>query len=134
MRTWRNLRPHNFFIEVCFIINYAYLCGQMLTNSEIISLLRREKNNFAPEAKITLFGSRARGDNRDDSDVDLLVLLPDTYDSLEFAKRQIEISRMLYDISLDNGIDIMPIILLERIYYERKTPFTLNVDREGIKI
>ena len=36
-------------------------------------------DEFAPE-RIVLFGSRARGDTRPDSDVDLLVVMPDGTD------------------------------------------------------
>ena len=87
---------------------------------------------FAPEAEFIIFGSRARGDNRNDSDVDLLVLLPDSLDGTDFVKRQSEISEKLYDISLNNLIDIIPIITVKKIFYQRITPFTINVKNEGI--
>jgi predicted nucleotidyltransferase len=51
----------------------------MLTPQEaqekIQEMVRRIANQFQPE-KIYLFGSRARGDNHPDSDVDLLVVMP----------------------------------------------------------
>jgi|NGEPerStandDraft_6_1074524.scaffolds.fasta_scaffold158030_2 predicted nucleotidyltransferase len=43
---------------------------------EIAPLLKRIRETYAPQA-VLLFGSHARGDNRPDSDWDLLVLLKD---------------------------------------------------------
>lgn len=105
-----------------------------MSNQEIISLLRARLLEFAPEAKAILYGSRARGDNRPDSDVDLLILLPNYYEGIEFVKREEEISRFLYDISLNNDIDISPIITVEKVFYQRITPFTLNVKTQGIRL
>lgn len=103
-----------------------------MSNKEIIELLRKEMPVIAPEAKVFLYGSRARGDNKPNSDVDLLVLLPDSYKGRAYAIRVGEISSSLYKISLENDIDISPLITIERIFYQRETPFTLNVKKEGI--
>lgn len=105
-----------------------------MKNSDIIKLLRNELKTIAPEAKRILYGSRARGDYRVDSDVDVLILLPDYYEGQEYVKRQSEISEQLYYLSLDNDIDISPLITVEKVYYERKTPFTINIANEGIPL
>jgi uncharacterized protein len=47
----------------------------MVTAGDIQSLAQRIAEQYQPE-RIILFGSHARGDAREDSDVDLLVLLP----------------------------------------------------------
>ena len=47
----------------------------MVTAEDIRSLVQRIAEQYRPE-RIILFGSHARGDAREDSDVDLLVLLP----------------------------------------------------------
>jgi len=46
----------------------------MITNAKILQLSRRIAEQFDPE-QIILFGSRARGRPRRDSDVDLLVVM-----------------------------------------------------------
>lgn len=46
----------------------------MITRSAIARLCRRIADQFSPE-RIILFGSRARGRARSDSDVDLLVVM-----------------------------------------------------------
>ena len=48
----------------------------MATNSTIIEQVRQAMPTFMPEgAKLSLFGSRARGDATDESDWDFLLLL-----------------------------------------------------------
>lgn len=89
---------------------------------------------IAPDARTILYGSQARGDARPDSDVDLLILLPDTYNGIDFVNKKLDISGKLYDLSLDLGIDISPLILVPKIFFARKTPFTLNVINEGIEL
>ncbi len=88
----------------------------------------------APEARTYLYGSQARGDARPDSDVDLLILLPDSYDGKYFVRKKLDISGRLYDLSLSLGIDISPLILVPKVFFARKTPFTANVINEGIEL
>lgn len=102
--------------------------------SDIILHIRRLLRDSAPEARGYLYGSQARGDAREDSDIDLLILLPDSYDKSTFVKRKLDISGMLYDLSLTLGVNISPLILAPKIFYARKTPFTINVLNEGIEI
>ena len=55
-------------------------------DARIDELVRRIVEGFAP-LRVILFGSRARGDNRPDSDVDLLVVVPDEVNRREVAIR-----------------------------------------------
>jgi uncharacterized protein len=48
-------------------------------SSDLEEIVRRITGRFSPE-KIILFGSRACGDARDDSDIDLLVLFEEVED------------------------------------------------------
>lgn len=100
----------------------------------IIDEIRDCLKRFAPEAKAILYGSQARGDANENSDVDLLILLPDSCTGKNFVKRQLDISGRLYDLSLSLGIDISPLILVPKVFYARKTPFTINVLNEGIEL
>lgn len=101
---------------------------------EILSRIRTLLNAVAPDAKAILYGSRARGDAREDSDLDLLILLPDSCEGAVFARRRSDIMGRLYDLSLRTGVDISPLVLVPKVFYARKTPFTVNVMNEGIEI
>lgn len=96
--------------------------------------IRDTLRDVAPEAKTILYGSQARGTARPDSDIDLLILLPDSYTGMNFVKKKQEISGRLYDLSLELEVEISPLILVPSVFYARKTPFTINVMNEGIEL
>lgn len=100
----------------------------------ILSSIRQVLKSVAPDATAILYGSQARGDARPDSDVDILVLLPDEYHGSEFVKRKLDISGRLYDLSLSLGIGISPLILVPKVFFARETPFSRNVMNEGIPL
>lgn len=106
----------------------------MKLTENILTEIKETLLTVAPEAQVLLYGSQARGDARQDSDVDLLILLPDNDDRQYFVKRKLDISGHLYDLSLQLDIDISPLILMPKLFFARKTPFTSNVIREGIRL
>lgn len=105
-----------------------------MRRDKVVSRIARSIKKYAPEAEAILYGSEARGDARSDSDIDLLILLPDSYTGKDFVKRRSHISGHLYDISVDTGIDISSLILPRNIWLQRKSPFTVNVANDGIRL
>ena len=83
----------------------------------------------APEVKVILYGSEARGDAREDSDIDLLLVVDKDVVTLEDRMRLME---PLYEIELETGVQINPFIETLRRWGERFTPFYENVTREGV--
>lgn len=83
------------------------------------------------EARVILFGSRARGDFRTDSDWDFLIL------THKAATQQLQdsIRDLLYDIELRTGQVISSVIENEGIWLKyRESEFYKNVVREGVEV
>jgi predicted nucleotidyltransferase len=89
------------------------------------------KSNF-PQAETYLYGSEARGEAHEDSDIDLLILVPNELDDAQFRKLKAEIQDKIFDIEFDHIANISPLILQHKKWTERKTPFTVNVNNDRI--
>jgi predicted nucleotidyltransferase len=80
---------------------------------------------------VYLYGSYARGDNKDGSDLDVLVVLND------FQRRAAEvrrISELIGDLSLDFEITVSPLFMRESEWKTDKFPLLRNVKKEGVAI
>jgi len=73
-----------------------------MTDEALIKEAGRRLSAAAPDADVILFGSRARGESRPDSDLDLLVIEPD------FDRRGEEYGRLRKELrGLDVAIDLV---------------------------
>ena len=84
----------------------------------------------SPSAKIYLFGSRARGEAKNHSDWDFLILLNNEKISSELEKK---ITSPLYDLEFESGEIISPNIYSEQEWHHKYkiTPFYHHVMSEG---
>ena len=105
-----------------------------MNRKDIIDRISKELKMIVPEAEVILYGSEARGDARPDSDIDILILLPEFKDIKRYIAKRSEISGHLFELSLDLDVDISPLVLPRNVWNVRKTPFTINVTNEGIRI
>ncbi|GGA92327.1 nucleotidyltransferase domain-containing protein [Puia dinghuensis] len=97
----------------------------------ILDRIKESVKASDPTAKLVLYGSYARGENREDSDVDLLILLDD--DTITGPKER-SITNPLYDIEFETGKLISPLVLSKKAWESKHkiTPFYKNIAREGI--
>ncbi len=104
-----------------------------MRRKDIIDKIREVVRRVAPTAKVILFGSQARGDAREDSDVDLLVLLSQDKPTLD---EENDVRWPLYELEIATGISINPIIMSQKAWETRpfNTPFYVNVMREGVAL
>ena len=81
-------------------------------------------------AKIYLYGSRARGNAKKDSDWDLLILLKKDQITSEIEN---SITDPLYDLEFETGEIISPMIYSQKEWNTKYsiTPFYKNVMKEG---
>ena len=80
--------------------------------------------------RVVLYGSRARGDERDDSDFDVAVFLRDMDDRWREIDRIVEIENRLLD---ETGAVINALPFRAGAYDER-TPLMHEIRREGVDL
>ena len=97
----------------------------------IINKVRQVIIKVAPDAKIILYGSVARGEATNASDIDILILLD--RENITYQERT-EITDHLYDIELETG-EIISTFVYSKIAWDREhsaTPLYQEITREGI--
>lgn len=105
----------------------------MLDRSEILKRIKETLQRVAPEAQSIVYGSQARGDFRPDSDIDLLIIIDKERLSV---KEEQQITMPLYEIEIETGVPISPMIVLKKNWEKRpfKTPFQIDILNEGIAL
>lgn len=104
-----------------------------MNDREIIERIKKTVRSKESSARTILYGSRSGGDNRSDSDIDILILL----DKDKFSREdETNIRHPLYDIEFETGKIISPLILSKSDweYRHKITPFYENVEDEGITL
>jgi uncharacterized protein len=79
--------------------------------------------------RVILYGSHARGEATEDSDIDVLVLVDP---SLNYREVHDRLSDLLYDIILEEHELVSVIVLPEDHFEDYNLPFMLNVRKEGV--
>jgi len=105
----------------------------MKTKKQYIThLIRNYINSIDPTADVILYGSRARGDERQDSDWDILILTNYAAD-LETERK---FRNKLYDLELETGEAFSVFVYSRNDWQTRQkiTPFYYNVSHEGVHI
>ncbi|MFI5396705.1 MAG: nucleotidyltransferase domain-containing protein [Candidatus Binatia bacterium] len=112
-------------------MNHLALHG---TDRADVSLLQECKSavrRVAPDARVILYGSRARGDPEPLSDYDVLILIEgEVQPGLEDR-----IGDALYEVELEHGVIISEIVLSRQRWDEPRyqaLPLHQNVDRHGV--
>lgn len=99
-------------------------------------------NIFAKEAKqlygnilkeIILYGSCARGDFSDDSDIDVLILLNVPLDQI--SEQRDRIQDVTNRLDLDYDVVLAPVCQTLEVYerYAHVSPFYQNIKKEGVR-
>ena len=84
--------------------------------------------------KVILYGSYARGDYNENSDIDIMILTTLTNEEIEAVEGKI--FDLAFDIQMEHLVDISVVIKNEEQfnYWLGALPFYNNVQREGVVI
>ncbi|MEI6209142.1 MAG: nucleotidyltransferase domain-containing protein [Desulfuromonadales bacterium] len=99
----------------------------------ILSELRNRLQSLYGDrlANVILYGSQARGEATEDSDIDVMVILKgDVSPSQEIARTIDDVA----DISLVNDVVLSCIFMPESRYEREQSPLLMNVRREGMAV
>ena len=103
-----------------------------MRNSQIIGRISKSIHAKDPNAEAFLFGSRARGDNKKDSDWDILILI----DKKVTNEIEDDFRDDLYNLELESG-QIISTFIYSKDYWKSSliySPFYKNVINEGVKL
>ena len=103
------------------------------TNVKIFKEMQALKRRILPDERVVLYGSRARGDAREDSDWDLLVLL--NKDKRNYSEDFDRYAYPFTEIGLKHDTVVSIQIYTTKDWEKGKAfPFYKNVEREGVEI
>ena len=99
----------------------------------ILENIKKAIHRQDPKAQAFLFGSRARGDNKPDSDWDILILINNQAVTSEIEDRFRDV---LYNIELESGQIISTFIYPKSFWNNtlKYSPLYKAVKKEGIKL
>jgi uncharacterized protein len=104
-----------------------------MRKNSIIDKISQSIHSKDPNAEVFLFGSRARGDNRKDSDWDILILIDDDKVTNEVDDH---FRDDLYNIELESGQTISTFIYSKDFWKKTlvHSPLYKNVLKDGVKL
>lgn len=84
--------------------------------------------------RVILYGSYARGDFKQDSDMDIMILAD--VQPEEISHYADEIYDITYDFEMRYGIEINPSVQSIQIYdsWKNTYPFFMNVEKDGVTV
>lgn len=84
--------------------------------------------------KVILYGSYARGDYEEDSDIDIMILL--NASDMEVKDYRHQLSQITYEFNVSYDLDIKPIAKSEEQFMQwvETYPFYTNVKNEGVEL
>ena len=107
-----------------------------MSKRELLGILRNLHREFTrilgdQLVSVILYGSRARGQARSDSDIDVLVVVHDDSDYGDLIRRT---SATVSALSLQHDVVISRAFVSRERFEHEQTPFLLNVRREGVPV
>ncbi len=103
-----------------------------MTKQEVLMIFAQAARKILKHnlSKLIVYGSYARGDYRENSDIDVMILTPLSNEEIEHVEN--EIFDLAYDLELESGVIINPVLENEAHYkyWLGALPFYDNVEKE----
>ena len=101
-------------------------------DNDIIKRIKTSIKIIDPKAQVIIFGSRARGDAKIESDWDILILT----DYLVTTEVERSFRNNLFDIEIETGEVFSTFVYQKQIWNTKHkvTPLYRNIKREGVRI
>lgn len=109
------------------------MCDKKLLEKVISEIAVFSKNLFKDKLKsVILYGSYARGDYDDESDIDIMIVVDMTQE--ELCKYRWDLSCCCSNVNIENGVFTAAVLVSEAMLEKWKydMPFYANVIKEGI--
>ena len=100
-----------------------------MISPSIQNTIKTTVHSIVPDARVLLFGSMARGDANEDSDYDILVIIPNTIDPYERITMSTKVNNALVDV-LRASVDVL---VKSEEQVNRKKDIPGNVIRWALK-
>lgn len=102
------------------------------TTKKVANLIRQSINRIDDKAEVILFGSRARGDEKEDSDWDIVVLT----DYPVNLEKEMKFREHIYDLELERGEHFSLFFYSKKEWSTKHkiTPLYESVTFEGIQL
>lgn len=97
--------------------------------SEIKDLLEREFGDGIK--RVIVYGSYARGEATNDSDLDIAIVIDD---SISISKAEEALDDLLFNILLEKGELVSVVAINEGVFSTYHSPFLVNVKEEGATV
>lgn len=111
------------------------MCSPSELQAVIQSIVRAYQSAFGRDiVRIVLYGSYARGDFTDDSDLDMAAIVVGSRPELQQKLKKVwDISS---DLELEYGLMISPVVIPydEYMKYKEDVPYYRNISREGVDV
>ena len=104
-----------------------------MSSDIVLEYISKAIHNLDPKAQAYLFGSRARGDNKPDSDWDIIILINSKTVTSEIEDKFRDV---LYSIELESG-QIVSAFIYPKSFWQKNlkySPLYKSIKKEGIKL
>ena len=111
------------------------MCSKSLLNSLLDKVTDYSKEVLGDSLKeVILYGSYARGDFNDESDIDVMIMVNMTQEELNGYRRQF--SKFCSRLNVENGVFLSPLLQSAPLFEDWKNalPFYQNVAKEGVAV